>query len=367
MTLRTDVGSLFIVGIEATALTASEAAWLRLLQPSGVILFRRNIQDAAQVLALLSAISNTCQAPIFRCIDVEGGQVDRLRDLIAPLPSAAAVAAAGSRRLALQHGRLIGEELATLGLNTTFAPVLDLALPASASVMKTRTTAATAQGVIQYAAPFIAGLGSAGVLSCGKHFPGLGGGTLDSHLEMPLIDREWKQLWDEDLLPYRKLHKKLPFIMVSHADYPCVARSHGPASLSQYWITDVLKRKIGYRGLILSDDMEMGGVLSQYSIGEASIAAIEAGTHLLEVCKEPNLILLAYEAVLSQAERSSAFRRKVEREAYHVRKHQQRLLKDDKLPQPATTTQLQALRDRVELLHANVNAARPKASRKNRS
>jgi beta-N-acetylhexosaminidase len=346
--LRSDVGSLLIVGLESTSLSATESAWLRLLQPSGVILFRRNIEEAAQLHALLADASSAIEAPLFRCIDVEGGLVDRLRDLFAPMPSAAAVASVKNEKLAREHGRLIGEEVAMLGLNATFAPVLDLALPASASVMKTRTAGPAAESVIEYVEPFLAGLRKAGVLGCGKHFPGLGGGSLDSHTAMPEIDRNWEQLWDEDLLPYRRLHKKLPFVMVSHASYPRVTDTNGPASVSKYWITEMLTQKIGYRGLVLSDDMEMGGVLGQHSIEDAAIAAIAAGTHIIEICHQPALILRVYEAVLSEAERSTAFRSSVKRAAAHVRRQRQKLLKRDTLPNLASATELHKMRERIE-------------------
>lgn len=354
MSLRKQVGSLFIVGLEGTSLSATEAAWLRVLQPSGVILFRRNIEDASQLHALLSEVTATAKAPLFRCVDVEGGLVDRLRDLVAPMPSAAAVAAAQAKKLSFAHGQLIGEELRLLGLNTTFAPVLDLALPASAHVMRTRVAGRTAEEVVAYAGPFLKGLAKASVLGSGKHFPGLGGGTLDSHARMPEIDRAWDQLWKEDLLPFRKLHRKLPFVMVSHGAYPRVKNASGPASLSKFWITEILRRKMGYRGLVLSDDMEMGGVLGQKSIEEASVDAIAAGTHLVEVCKEPALILRSYEAVLAEAERSRAFRTKVERAAMHVARHKRRLLRRDELPAAATAEQMQAMRKRVEKFTAQV-------------
>ncbi len=364
VSLRKQVGSLFIVGLEGTSLSATETAWLRLLQPSGVILFRRNIEDAEQVHALLSAVAATAEGPMFRCIDVEGGLVDRLRDLVAPMPSAAAVASTASKRLSFAHGRLIGEELRLVGLNTTFAPVLDLALPASTGVMRTRVAGLTGEEVIAYADPFLKGLAKAGVLGSGKHFPGLGGGKLDSHAMMPEIDRGWEQLWKEDLLPFRKLQRKLPFVMVSHGAYPRVKQSSGPASLSKFWITDILRRKIGYRGLILSDDMEMGGVLGQQSIEEASVAAIAAGTHLIEVCKEPALILQAYEAVLTEAERSRAFRIKVERTAAHVSRRKRRLLRRDRLPPVAKTDELQAMRKRVERFMTQVQKQIDKAEAK---
>ena len=347
MHLREAVGSLLIVGLEGTELTPVETAWLRLVRPSGVILFRRNIEEAAQVYSLLESSAKLTAGPTFRCIDLEGGLVDRLRDLIAPMPSAAEVAATGKKKLFREHGRLIGKELSLLGFNTTFAPVLDLALPVSAQVMRTRVAAAEPTAVVRYATEFLAGLAKAGVLGCGKHFPGLGGGTLDSHHAMPEIDRGWQQLWEDDLLPYRKLRRQMPFVMVSHAAYPRVKQTRGPASVSSFWIREVLQRKIGYRGLVLSDDMEMGGILTQHSIEEASIAAINAGTHLIEVCKEPALVLQTYEALLTEAEKSSAFRQKIKRAALHVARHKKRLLSKQRAATAPTASDAQAMRESI--------------------
>ena len=367
MNLREAVGSLLIVGLEGPELSTLEQAWLKLIRPAGIILFRRNIHEAGQVHALLQSASRLCQGPSLRCVDLEGGLVDRLRDLVAATPSAAEVAAAQSKKLSRQHGQLIGEEVALLGFNTTFAPVLDLALPASAGVMRTRSSAATAEAVIAHVAPFLAGLRKAKVLSCGKHFPGLGGGTLDSHVATPEIDRGWQQLWDEDLLPYRKLRRDLPMVMISHAQYPRVkagrGTNSGTASVSRFWIHDILRRKIGYRGLVLSDDMEMGGILGLKSIEEASVAAILAGTDLLEVCKEPALILRSYEALLSEAERSSAFGRKVLQAASRVRRHKAALPRKtvpDVAPAPED---IEAMRTRISMFAAEVqktNAANAK-------
>ncbi len=360
MNLRQAVGSLLIVGVEGTALSAVETAWLRLIRPAGVILFRRNIEEAVQVHGLLQAVSGLCKGPAFRCVDLEGGLVDRLRDLVARMPSAAEVAATGKAKLFREHGRLIGDEIALLGFNTTFAPVLDLALPISSAVLRTRAAARHSQDVIRYASGFLAGLKKAGVLGSGKHFPGLGGGTLDSHQAMPEIDRGWQQLWEEDLLPYRKLRRRLPFVMVSHASYPRVKapkEKNGPASISKYWIGEVLQKKISYNGLVLSDDMEMGGILTQRSIQEASIAAIEAGTHLLEVCKDPALIFGTYEALLSEAERSRAFRRKVERAAMHVERQKRRLLGDGQMTGVPAGVAIDSMRQRVTHFSAVVTEA----------
>jgi beta-N-acetylhexosaminidase len=373
MTLRKDVGQLLIVGLAGPDLDPSERAWLKLIAPAGVILFRRNVESAVQTHALLSELSSelgsglgsVAAEPLFRCVDVEGGLVDRLRDTIAPMPAPAAVAQAsiqtGDPQLSVQHGRLIGRELRLLGFNVTFAPVLDLRSEASAEVMRTRVAASTPEGVIAYARAFLQGLEREHILGCGKHFPGLGGGTLDSHHATPRIDRTWKQLWSEDVLPFRKLHSVLPFIMVSHAVYPVAGNEKPPeqalpASISPFWIRRVLQSKIGYRSLVVSDDMEMGGILHHASIEEAAIAAIRAGTHLIEICKDPALILRAYEALLREAESSRIFRQIVQGAAAKVRESKRQLLGRDKLTKPPSRLDVQAMREEVERFSSQVHA-----------
>lgn len=359
--LRQQVGQLFLVGLSGPTITAAERAWLRLLRPGGVILFRRNIEEPAQTTALLrettlAAAGDREHTPFLRALDLEGGLVDRLRDLLAPSPSAAAVAATGSPRYAQRHGELIGRSTRLLGFNTTFAPVLDLALPESAPVMRTRVYGATPDAVTAYAKPFLQGLRGERVLGCGKHFPGLGGGNLDSHADTPRIGRKWQQLWDEDIKPYRDLLTRLPIVMVAHAVYPRVPQGKDkPASVSRFWIADVLRRRVGYEGLILSDDMEMGGLLNAMSIEEAAIQALLAGSDLLEVCRDPALIVRAYEAVLAEAERSQVFRLRIRRLSERVRTAKSSLL-DPLPPRDATPEQLARLRSDIHLLSVEVAA-----------
>ena len=309
--LRRAAGSLFVVGLGGTELTSLERAWLRLVRPAGIILFRRNIADAAQTRALLDDATGLGAEHALRCVDVEGGTVDRLRDVLTPMPSPQAVARVASSfkrpQIAREHGALVGQAVKAFGFNTTLAPVLDLGLPVSAEVMGTRAAAANAQGVVNYARAFLGGLAAQGVTGCGKHFPGLGGGTRDSHLETPAIERSARELWREDLEPYRALRNELPIVMVNHAAYPRTPGKATPASVSPYWISNVLRKKIGYRGLVFSDDLEMGGILKFMPIEEAVIAAVRAGMDLMEICHSPDLILRGYEALLTEGERSRSF------------------------------------------------------------
>ena len=276
-----------------------------------MILFARNIQSAEQTWRLLHECQKCISTPLFTCVDLEGGTVDRFRDVLGPVPSAAEVFATGDRRLFRKHGQMIGDNCRALGFNVDFAPVLDLALEASRSVMGSRTVSASPRETIRYARAFFAGLRAAKVLGCGKHFPGLGEGNLDSHHELPVIEKSLKRMWSEDLLPYRTLHSHLPFVMVAHAAYPQVTKDRTPASLSKVWIRDILRKRIKYRGLIVSDDLEMGGVRAVASVGQAAVETIRAGADLCLVCHREELVTQAYDELVKTAECDGKFARRV--------------------------------------------------------
>jgi beta-N-acetylhexosaminidase len=267
------------------------------------------------------------------------------------LPSAQAVALAAQRTgktaLIREHGELVARAARAFGFNTNLAPVLDLALPASAKVMGTRAAAPTAAGVVEYGRNFLSGLAAHGVIGCGKHFPGLGGGTLDSHLETPTIHRALRELNQNDLVPYRELRDQLPMIMVNHATYSETPSGIRPASVSPYWITDVLRKRIGYRGIIFSDDLEMGGILKVCSIEEAAISAVRAGMDLLEICHSPELILRAYESLLAEGERSPAFHNLMVMRAKQTRRKRTKLLAGV-VRAALSSKQFEALRTRIE-------------------
>lgn len=340
-------------------MSSLEAAWMRTLQPAGLILFRRNIESPKQIHALFHQAASIVERLLFRCVDLEGGTVDRLRDLVGPTPSAAEVAATQQLKLYREHGAFIGTLLQRFGFNVDLAPVLDLALLAARPIMGTRVVSPDPAHVIDYAKEFLAGLAQHGVLGCGKHFPGLGGGTLDSHHATPRIARTWDQIWEEDMAPYRALASTLPMVMVNHATYPKVEKPPRPASLSRFWIQEVLRGKLRYRGLILSDDMEMGGVLNHASAEEAAVAAIAAGTDVIEVCHRADRILATHEALLREVERSSAFARCITNAAARIAKAKQNQLKNLPLSKPMSAAGLQKVRAARSRFHEKVASAQP--------
>jgi beta-N-acetylhexosaminidase len=316
--LRRLVGQLMIMGFDGTALSARLRTMLATFQPAGIILFKRNIEEAAQTHALLRDAQKSVATTLFRCVDMEGGTVDRFRDVIAPIPSAADVFAACSPKLFRKHGSLIGNQLYALGFNTDFAPCVDLRTDASAKVMGSRTVSPNPDETIRYAREFLVGLRAARVLGCGKHFPGLGGAALDSHQGLPSIDRSSADVWNNDLVPYRTLRARLPFVMVAHVSYPSITGDTTPASLSKEWISVILRKKIGYHGLVISDDLDMGGVLNSASIEEAAIETLCAGSDLFLVCQKEEHVWRAYEAVQVCAERDQSFRRLVTNKARRI-------------------------------------------------
>jgi beta-N-acetylhexosaminidase len=340
------IGQLLIIGFDGIEMSPRLASLLTKIQPGGVILFARNIAGAEQTHTLLRECQKCVATPLFTCVDLEGGTVDRFRNVIGSAPSPAEVFASGSRALFRKHGRVIGENCRALGFNVDFAPVLDLAYEASRPVMSSRAVSDDPKRVIAYAREFLRGLGDAGIVGCGKHFPGLGEATLDTHHELPSVHKSLRKLWEQDLVPYRVLRRELPMVMVSHAAFPEVTgakekdkekRTGTPASLSKKWISDVLRKKIGYRGLICSDDLQMGGVLAAAPIEEAAVAHIRAGGDLALICHQEDFILRAHEALQREAERDSKIARRVQESAQRVLAFKKKWLANASMPRRRAT------------------------------
>lgn len=336
------VGQLLILGFEGTKMTPRLAALLKRIQPAGVILFARNIKDPVETWQLLRDCQECVSAPLFKCVDLEGGTVDRLRDVLGPAPAAAEVFLTGERKLFRRHGQIVGESCRALGFNLDFAPVLDLAFEASRNVLSSRAVSSHPRQAALYAREFLAGLKRANILGCGKHFPGLGEGKLDSHHQLPTIEKPLKKLWAEDLLPYRSLRTRLPMIMISHAAYPAVTKDRTPASLSGVWIADILRKKIRYRNLIVSDDLEMGGVLSAAPVKQAALQFIRAGGDLCLVCHREDRVLATYDA-LAAAMNDKAFSRRAAQSVGKIasfKKKAARILRAVNQPSPAKIEEL---------------------------
>jgi beta-N-acetylhexosaminidase len=325
MTLPEQLGQLLIVGIDRDRWGPATADFLRSTRPGGVIFFQRNITTAPQFRELVEGAQSFLDTPPFLALDLEGGLVDRLREVLAPLPAVRDVAVVA---MGETLGRIAGREVAAFSLNVDFAPVLDLATPQSLGVMGSRTAGASPDDVVGFARNFLKGLGEQGIIGCGKHFPGLGSGQTDSHKELPTVEKDGQRMWEEDLLPFRALARELPMIMIAHVYCPGLESAFPsaktkeserlPASLSHGIVTGLLKERINFQGLVVCDDLEMGGVLEDRSMEQAAIAALKAGCDILLLCGATANTQRVFDALLREANSDSGFRGLVETAAEKV-------------------------------------------------
>lgn len=286
-----------LAGIRGAALQSDERDWLRHPAIGGVVLFARNLVDSAQLRALCASIHALRDPPLIIAIDQEGGRVQRCTLGIDSLPSAASLGALadtlGDLDAALAAVRANAERLAAdllaLGVDLSFAPVLDLDHGRSA-VIGDRALHRDADRVAQLGAAWIAGMHAVGMPATGKHFPGHGWALADSHLALPVDTRSLATLWNDDLRPYRALAEQgLPdLIMTAHIRYPGV--DDLPASLSPVWINAVLRGAIGYDGLVIADDLGMEGAAVAGDCIARSHAALAAGNDLIMLCNTPEQV-----------------------------------------------------------------------------
>jgi beta-N-acetylhexosaminidase len=300
------VGQLLWIGIDGTAWSARLARLMRDVAPGGVILFGRNLsQDARQVRSLTDAIQRSVPVPPFLAIDQEGGRVSRLRPLVGPTPACGDLARRPDATNAVRrHAEATALALRCLGFNVNFAPVLDLSQPGAHNGIGDRAFGDDPRTVALLAGLFAAAHQRAGVIPVGKHFPGLGGAAGDTHELLPTVRRTRSELLRQDLLPYRRLGASLPIVMIGHAFYPALqGKPDAPASLSAAVVTALLRRRIGYRGLVLTDDLEMGAIDQSMDGGAQAVAAFRAGADGLMFCRSEERIRQASEALRTAAER----------------------------------------------------------------
>ena len=217
-------------------------------------------------------------------IDQEHGRVNRLRDIIGEAPLIADIKKSGNIEQAEDFGRTTGRWLHQFGIDIDFAPVFDLELfdEKTDNALRDRCWGKTADEVTRWAGAFLEGMEREGVAACPKHFPGLGGATLDSHEKLPTITRTREQILTEDAVPYARLMRRLTAVMVGHGHYPAFdGKKPRPASLSRTIITDVLRDQLGFTGLALTDDMEMGAISEVGSFQHTIVEAFNAGADMM--------------------------------------------------------------------------------------
>src|SRR5437867_1261048 len=283
--LRRTAAQLFMVGLPGPTLEPATRQFLVDHPPGGVILFKRNVRSGAQLRRLIADIHGTgAGVPPLVAIDHEGGRVHRLPRPFTHFPPAAA-GAHGDTGLAQAVGRAMGSELRTVGFDLAFAPVLDVRSNPRNRVIGDRAFGEEPQRVARLGLALARGLAQAGVVACGKHFPGHGASTGDSHFVLPRVHRSRRALAAVDLVPFaRAARAGIPALMTAHVVYPTLDRRR-PATLSRAICTNLLRHRLGFRGVLFSDDLEMNAVAGRTTPGRAAVAALKAGCDMLLVCQ----------------------------------------------------------------------------------
>lgn len=275
-------GSLML-DLQGTWLTAEERQLLRQPQVGAVILFARNIEHPGQVRELCRAM-RAVRPDLLIAVDQEGGRVQRLRQGFVRLPAMGEFAGRDqAAQLARECAWVMASEVLAVGIDFSFAPVLDLDYGRSAVIGK-RAFGADPQQVVTLAGAFIEGMAQAGMAAVGKHFPGHGWAEADSHVAIPRDERSLQQIRGSDLIPFARLASRLAGVMPAHVIYPQV--DERPGGFSPRWLQDILRGELGYGGLIFSDDLSMAGAQVAGDAAARIEAALAAGCDMGLVCND---------------------------------------------------------------------------------
>lgn len=306
LSIEDKIGQLFFIGIPTDHISETTQKLTADIKPGGVCLFARNIKEPEQTRTLTDDLKELSFIEPFLSIDQEGGLVDRLRRILGPMPAATCIS---TPALAEQQASIIAEALRMLGFNMDFAPVVDV-IDADRSQfsngLHSRAYGNSAAQTTEIASAFLETLQTNGIVGCLKHFAGLGASEVDSHEELPVVaisDDEFKAV---DLYPYRHLINTgaARCVMVGHAAYPNLGLQETdqdgkllPASLSFNFVTKLLRQELNFNGLVVTDDLEMGAIVNNYGVGEASLMAVLAGHDMVAICAGVDSIFEAHETL----------------------------------------------------------------------
>lgn len=291
-------GQLFIMAFDGTSPSSDTVEYFRTFGIGGIILFEDNYEGPDELRALIDQLQGECAAPgapLFICSDHEGGRIQSFRAGFSVLP---AMAEAGREDPASTEGlyRTAARELRGAGLNMNLAPVADVCSASQPGTISDRSFGDDPRRVAFHVAAAVRGLHAEQVLACAKHFPGQGATTQDGHRDLPVANATSEQLEGRDLMPFRAaIAAGVSAVMTAHVVYPAAGDPERPASLSRFWLTETLRRRLGFQGLILSDALEMKGIMTKYHPVESGLLALAAGTDILLYYKESDQYATFYE------------------------------------------------------------------------
>lgn len=362
------IGQLFFIGLPGAEVCAETRSLLEEVSPGGVCLFARNIRRAAQTRKLLDEVREILPVAPLLSIDQEGGLVDRLRRVVTPMPAARVIRQHGDLAAARLLGRITGEILRILGFNMNFAPTMEILSEERellSNGLHSRSFGRSPGEVLGYAMVYLRGLQSQGIFGCLKHFPGIGAGEVDSHEELPRVELTHDELIAQDLAPYIELflyrrdeEDRVRCVMVSHGGFPKIDIENAviggklvPASLNKNIVTGLLRRELGYKHLVLTDDLEMGAILKNCPVEEAAKSAFNAGEDMILICSSVEAVRKSYRKMLEGFRGGEFSNKRLDESLRRIAE----LKMTVKKPLPFDENRLRELSDEIAALNKKLN------------
>lgn len=345
LSIRRQIGQLLIAGFNGTQPPVELRSIAREFGLGGAILFARNVEEPAQVAELSYELAQlTPETPGWVSVDQEGGRVARLKAPFTEWPPMATLGRSGDTTLAERFAKALATELKAVGITLDYAPVLDIHTNPKNPVIGDRALAEEARAVGELGAAIVRVLQAEGVAACGKHFPGHGDTSTDSHHELPLIEHPPEQLRDREFLPFRAaIAAGVATIMTAHVFIPALDDTR-PATLSSRIVTGLLRGELGFEGVIISDDLEMKALANEWAVPDSAVEAIAAGCDAVLICSgDHDTQAAALEAIVKRVESDRVFSRRVDDALTRNRRAKERFLTTTVGPGPLARKALQRL------------------------
>jgi beta-N-acetylhexosaminidase len=279
------VGQLIMTGVPGKELDPETARLFRRVQPGAFILFGRNLESATQLRKLIDNLRDLSDIEPIITIDQEGGRVSRLRRIGNEPPNAQELREKDDLDLIRRHGDITGRLLRLFGFNLDLCPVLDISFNDDAeNSLHGRCYGKNVEQVVRNAGAFNEAMRGQGIASCGKHFPGYSAATSDAHFQLPRIDRTREELDQNELAVFRQFVRDVDSMMICHGWYPCFEQQPSPATVSRRIVTELLRNEFGFEGLVMTDDLDMGAILTGYRLDDTIRLCLDAGNDIMMIC-----------------------------------------------------------------------------------
>ncbi len=322
MSLEEKIGQMVIIGFKGYDADANTASLIEDKHIGGIILFERNIENDKQLVDLnnqLKSLNKDNKLPLFISADHEGGRIARLPARATDFPSNLTIGKKNSSDLSYQVGQVLGSEMAAYGFNLDFAPVADIFSNPKNTVIGDRSFGKDPDTVSGLAVATMKGIKSQGVVPVVKHFPGHGDTAVDSHVDLPVSYKSMKQLKSFELLPFESaIDQGADMMMVAHIKLPEIDKTGLPASLSHAVITGLLRDDLGFKGVVITDDLEMGAIAKHYGTGDAAVKAVEAGADMVLVCHTYESQTEAIDAIAKAVKNGQISEERIDESVKHI-------------------------------------------------